>query len=120
MYKQCEMGKMMKSIFKRKAYCSNDILELVQIYLCAPNGVQRYYADKYFILFVDEFSRMMTMMFLKERFDAFQIFKWYLDSIKKETGKSLKFLRSNRGGKFILDELNIFYNGKGIKKNECT
>ena len=55
-------------------------------------------------------------MFLKETFDAFQMFIWYLARVEKETSKSFKCLRSNRGGGFIYEEFNIFYNDKGIKR----
>ena len=68
---------MKKSSFKSNTYSFDDILELVHTYLCGLIG-QKYYGDKYFILFVDDFSRMMTVMFLKENFDAFKMFKWYL------------------------------------------
>lgn len=114
--KKSEMGKMKKSSFKRKNYCSNDILELVHTHLWGPIGVQSYYGNKYFTMFVDDFSRMMSVIFIKEKYESFQMFKWYLDRVKKETRKDLKFLRSNRGGKFISDEFNIFCNEKGIKR----
>ena len=39
MCKQCQLGKMIKSSFKRKAYTSNDILELVHTNLCRPIDV---------------------------------------------------------------------------------
>ena len=56
------------------------------------------------------------MMFLKVKFDAFKLFKWYLDRVEKEIGKSLKCLRSDKGGEFISNEFNIFYNDRGIKR----
>ena len=62
---------MTKSSFKIKTYMSTDILEWVHTDLCGPIGVQSYYGDKYFILFVDDYSRMMTMMFLKDKYDDF-------------------------------------------------
>ena len=43
------------------------------------------------MLFVDYYARMMTVMFLKQKSDAFQIFKWYLARFEKEIGKSLNF-----------------------------
>ena len=52
------------------------------------------------MLFVDDYSRMMTIMFLKKKYDAFQMFKWYLARVEKETRKSLKCLRSDKGGEF--------------------
>ena len=55
-------------------------------------------------------------MFLKQKFDAFQMFKWFLTRFEKEIGKSMKCLRSNRGGKFTSNECEMFCNDKGIKR----
>ena len=55
-------------------------------------------------------------MFLKKKYDAFQMFKWYLARVEKEIGKSLKCLRSDRGGGFTSREFEMFYNDKGIKR----
>ena len=73
--KQCQLGKMAKSSFKRKTYTSKEILEIVRTNLCGPIEVQSYKGDKYIMLFVDDYSRMMTIMFLKKKSDASQIFK---------------------------------------------
>ena len=44
------------------------------------------------------------------------MFKWYLARVEKETGKSLKWLRSDKGGEFTSHESELFCNDKGIKK----
>ena len=116
MCKQCQLGRMTKSSFKSKTYSSNDILELVHTKLCGPIGVQSYYGDKYFILFFDDYSRMMTVIFLKEKYNAFQLLKWYLERVEKEIGNILKCLRANKGGEFMSNYLNIFCNDRGIKR----
>ena len=48
-----------------KGYTSKEILEIVHTNLCGPIEVKNYKGDKYIILFVDSYSRMMTVMFLK-------------------------------------------------------
>ena len=48
------------------------------------------------------------------------MFKWFLARVEKEIGKSLNFLRSDRGGKFILKEFEMFYNDRGIKRQTST
>ena len=65
MCKQCELCKMTKSSFKSKTHTSKGILEIVHTDLCGPIEVQSYKGDKYIILFVDDYSRMMTVIFLK-------------------------------------------------------
>lgn len=78
--------------------------------------VQSYYGDKYFILFVDDYSRMMSIMFLKEKSEAFQMFKWYKARVENEIEIQLKCLRSDRGGEFASDEINLFCNDHSIKR----
>ena len=63
---------------------------------------------------------MMVVMYLKEKSEAFKMFKWYLARVEKEIGKSLKCLRSERGGEFTLHEFELFCNDKGIKRQTST
>ena len=73
--KNCQIGKMGKTSFKRKNYQSEDILKIVHTDLCGPIGVENYSGEKFFILFVDEYSRMMNVMYLREKAEAFEKFK---------------------------------------------
>ena len=111
---------MTKSNFESKVYTSKEILEIFHTNLCAPIEVQSYKGDKYVMLFVDDYSRMMKFMFLKQKSDTFQMFKWYLARVEKEICKSLKCLRSNRRGEFILNEFEMFCNDRGIKTQTST
>ena len=104
MCKQYQLRKMKKSNFKSKTYTSNELLELVHTNLCGPIEIKSYIGDRYIMLFVDDYSIMMTFMFLKQKLEAFQMFKWYLAQVEKETGKNLKCLRSDRGGEFTSKE----------------
>ena len=52
--KNCQIGKMGKTSFKRKNYQSEDILEIVHTDLCGPIGVESYSGEKFFILSVDD------------------------------------------------------------------
>ena len=74
MCKNCQIGKMGKTSFKSKNYQSEDKLEIVHTDLCGPIRIESYTREKFFILFVDDYSRMMTVMYLKEKSEAFQKF----------------------------------------------
>ena len=89
--KNCQIGKMGKTSFKSKNYQFEEVLEIVHIDLCGPIGIESYSGDNFFILFVDDYSRMMTIMYLKEKSKVFQKFKWYLARAEKETGNKIIF-----------------------------
>ena len=72
------------------------------------------------MLFVDDYSRMMIVMFLKLKLDALQMFEWYLTKVEKETWKSIKCLRFDWGGEFTSKEFEEFCNEKGIKRQTST
>ena len=61
---------MTKSSFKSKTHTFKGILEIVHTDLCGPIEVKNYKGDKYIILLVDDYSRMMTIMFVKKKSNA--------------------------------------------------
>ena len=65
--KNCQIGKMGKSSFKTKNCHSKKVLEFLHAYLCGPIGIESYSVDNFFILFVDDYSRIMIAMYLKEK-----------------------------------------------------
>ena len=72
------------------------------------------------MLFVDDYSRMMIDMFLKQKSNSFQMFKWYLARVEKEIGKNLKCLRYDKGEEFTSKKFEIFCNDGGIKRQTST
>ena len=58
--------------------------------------------NKYFLLFVDDFSRKMWVYFLKQKLNAFPIFQQFKDLVEKEFGFPIHTLRTDNGGNFVL------------------
>ena len=56
---------MARSNFKGKNHTSSEVLELVYTDLCGPITPQSYYGARYYILFVDDYSRMMVVMCMR-------------------------------------------------------
>jgi hypothetical protein len=71
---------------------------------------------KYFILSIDDYSRMMNVMFMKVKYHAFDMFKLYKDRVEKEIGKTLKNLRFDRDDEFMSTKFTNFYAESGIKR----
>jgi hypothetical protein len=50
------------------------VLNVVHSDVCGPMHVPKYGGNRYFITFVDEFSRMMWLYVMKTKNEAFEIF----------------------------------------------
>jgi transposase InsO family protein len=70
---------------------------------------------RYFLLFVDDYSRKMWVYFLKLK--EFQKFKALAE---KESGYHITSLRSDNGGKFCSKEFNNFCVKHGIRRQSST
>jgi len=71
---------------------------------------------KYFLLLIDDFSRMTWVYFLKEKSEAFEKFKVFRHLIEKETKENIGTLRENNGGEFIPNEFQNYFLYKFIRR----
>ena len=66
--------------------------------------------------FIDDFSRKTWLYLLKEKSEAFEVFKKFKSMVENESGKTIKILRSDRGGEYKLNEFIEFCDLHGIKR----
>lgn len=98
--KECQLGKMTSSTFKRKSFSAEHLLDLVHTELCGPIRTKHIQGDRYFMIFTDDCSRMMWVTFLKDKIEAFSKFKAFGALSEKESGKKIKCPRTDHGGEF--------------------
>ena len=68
------------------------------------------------MFFIDDFTRMDWVFFLKEKSEAFNKFKAFKNLVENETEAKIKCLRSDNGGEFTSKDFNLFYETHGIKR----
>ena len=76
--KSCQFGKKTRVKFNAKEGSASKPLELIHTDICGPMRKRSPRGEKYYILFIDDFSRMCWIGLLKhkdEAFEKFQIFK---------------------------------------------
>ena len=56
---------------------------------------------KYALTFIDEFSRYCWVYFLKHKSKVFGLFKVFKALVENQSGRKLKILRSDNGGKYV-------------------
>ena len=95
---------------------ASQILQLVHADICGPITPISNSKKRYLISFIDDFSGKTWVYFLVEKSEAFITFKSYKNRVEKETGSSIRGLRTDRGGEFISQEFNNFCNESGIHR----
>ena len=90
-------------------------LELVHSDLCGPMRENSLGGKKYFLTFIDDCTRKIWIYFLKQKSEAFGVFKTFKALVEKQSGRELKALRSDQGGEYMSGEFEAFLKDNGIK-----
>jgi transposase InsO family protein len=109
-----------ESIPKKSLWRASQKLELVHADICGPINPASNSNKRYFLSFIDDFSRKTWIYFLHEKSEAFTMFKRYKACVEKETGAYLKCLRTDRGGEFNSNEFEEFCKENGITRQLTT
>jgi transposase InsO family protein len=68
------------------------------------------------MLLVDDYTRMTTVFFLRNKSKAFEKFKVYKEMVENEMDSKIKCLRSDNGGDFTSKEFMDYCRRLGIKR----
>jgi hypothetical protein len=112
--KVCTLGKYVKSTFHEKENRALVILERIHMDVCEPFLVASIEKNKYYVIFVDEFSHKCWIFFMQKKDQTFSMLCEFKALVKKEPGKQVKALRRNNGGEYISNEFKDFCNREGI------
>jgi len=91
-------------------------LSLVYVDLCGPITPKIAGDNRYFMLLVDDHSRWMEVFPLKNKDQVVDAFVKYKAEVENFTGKSIKTLRSDRGGEFLAGVFAGVCEQAGIKR----
>lgn len=111
----CIKGKTCKSPFRNKGTRAEQILELVHSDICGPMEEPSFAGSIYMLLFIDDYTRKTYVYFLRNKSQTFDKFREYKAEVEKETGKSIKCLRSDNGTEFCNHVFDRFFKSAGIK-----
>jgi hypothetical protein len=84
------------------------LLELVHSDVCELNGILTRGGKRYFITFIDDFSRYTYVYLMRNKDESFDILKKYKTEVENQKDKRIKILKSDRGGEYFLQEFTIY------------
>lgn len=93
------------------------MLELLHEDLCGPITPMTHGGNRYIFVVIDDHTRYMWSILLKQKSDAFCKFKRLRSLVESETGEKIQTFRTDRGGEFVNHEFNSYCDGAGIRRH---
>jgi transposase InsO family protein len=110
----CVQAKQTREPFKGISDKNTKAGELTHIDLWGKYETQSIHGNQYYILFVDDATRYVTVHFLKRKDEAAMQIKNYLTYLKTQ-GKPPKAIRIDRGSEFLNQPLKSWFNENGLE-----
>ncbi|CAA7036546.1 unnamed protein product [Microthlaspi erraticum] len=118
----CVLGKSHKQSFPKAKHTTTRILEYVHSDLWgSPSTPASLAGNKYFISFIDDYSKKVWTYFLRTKDEAFMMFKEWKETVENHTEKKIKCLRTDNGLEFCNHLFDELCQSSGIKRHRtCT
>ena len=111
----CARAKMHKIPFpKQSTKKTSKPLELIHSDLCGPMNVESIGGSKYVLTFTDDYTRYVTVYFLKSKSEVLSKFEEYVNMVENATGQKVQNLRTDNGGEYVSKNFRKFCASKGI------
>lgn len=119
----CCEGKQSRLPFGHAGSRSSELLGIIHSDVCGPMENASIGGSRYFILFIDDYSRMTYIYFMKQKSEAFQYFQDYKAKVENQLNRKIKILRSDNGKEFCCRSFDDYLKKNGIlhqKSNPYT
>ena len=83
-------------------------LELIHSNLCEMNGELTKGGKRYFITFIDDYTRFCYVYLLKTKDEALHYFKIFKAEVENQLERKIKHIRLDRGGEYFSNAFNLF------------
>lgn len=111
----CIVAKQTRRPFKAQLEMrSNERLEVIHSDVCGPLETPTLAGNRYFITFIDEFSRMTWVFLMQFKSEALEIFKRFKVRTEKEVERQIKLLRTDGGGEYTSIKFEEYCRAHGI------
>ncbi|KAK2428549.1 putative mitochondrial protein [Trifolium repens] len=113
---ECQIGKQVRMSHPMLEHqTTSKILELLHMDLMGPMQVESLGGKRYVLVVVDDYSRYTWVNFIREKSDAFEVFKEPCIQIQREKGSNVVRIRSDHGREFENSKFDEFCAAEGIK-----
>lgn len=116
----CVLGKLHRSKFPKAIHRTKGTLDYIHSDCWGPSRVESLGGYRYFVSFIDDFSRMTWVVMMKHKSEAFKSFMQWKALVENQTGKKIKRLRTDNGLEFCLSDFDEFCKNEGIARHHTV
>jgi hypothetical protein len=99
---------MTKAPFTGQSERASDLLGLLHTDVCGPMSSIARGGFQYFITFTNEFSRYGYIYLMRHKSELFEKFKEFQNEVQNQLGKTIKYLRSDRGREYLCNTPGVY------------
>lgn len=111
----CQLGKQSRLPFpKGQAWRASQKLQLIHTDVCGPMQTASLCGNRYFILFIDDYTRMCWVYFIKLKSEVFTVFQRFNALVENQSSLLIKCLRSDNGTEYTSNQFVEYCNSAGI------
>jgi hypothetical protein len=115
----CALAKSTRRPLKGSMSKGTHILEMIHSDICGPLQTETRGRKRYFVLFIDHYSRFTYCCLLRRKNETFSKFKELATMLKNQHGKWPEILHHDGGGEYLCKKMVDFCKENGIKQT-CT
>lgn len=117
--KVCIENKMRNLPFENNRSRAKEILEIVHTDLNGPHRNIGMNGEKYFLTFIDDYSKAAKVFTIKSKEEVYKCFVEYINEVENKTGKTIKKLRCDNGKEYLNNNIYQLVREKGIFMDKC-
>ncbi|PKU82566.1 Retrovirus-related Pol polyprotein from transposon TNT 1-94 [Dendrobium catenatum] len=93
----------------------NTLLSLIHSDVWGPAPVDSVQGYRYYVIFIDDFSRFTWLFPLRQKSEVFETFVSFKNQVEKYTAHTIKTIRTDGGTEFLNNNFNQFLVAQGIR-----
>ena len=111
----CIMGKQHRCPYpKGSAERATEPFQLIHSDVCGPMSTTSLGGSRYYVTFIDDYTRYTTVYFLKTKDEVLEKFKEFHNFTINHTGKQIQTLRTDNGGEYCSKAFDTYLKENGI------
>lgn len=112
----CVIGKMARLPFpKKSARLTSRPLELIHSDVCGPMQTESLGKKRYFLTFIDDFSRFTYVYLIRRKSEVIEKFQEYKKLVENQTNYKISAIRFDGGGEYSSSDFSEIFKRNGIR-----